>query len=255
MTDIRTDDLKISDFVTTSPMCRKEDYRQPIAVNVDSRAAVRQAIIVRLRHQGIEFHTRSDWGATAARESSMTGERSYDGVALHHAGNSHTCAAAGAEQLRSVQAEHLRRSGYTDIGYHYAVDCAGAVYEARDIRFRGAHIESRNTGLVGIVMLADLSVRGEQRRAEEGLPFWKRSGWGVLPSSDDMDLAYEEVTTAQIESSGKLIEALRQHFPIESLGGHSEWAKLREGRRSCPGVYGMIATDMLRTQLGLKKPA
>lgn len=57
------------------------------------------------------------------------------------------------------------------------------------------------------------------------------------------------------EKSRKLIEALRQHFPIESLGGHGEWAKLRDGRRSCPGAYGMIATDMLRTLLGLKKPA
>ena len=45
--------------------------------------------------------------------------------------------------------------GWTDIGYHFVIDPAGTIYEGRDIRVRGAHVEGANTGKVGLLLLGD----------------------------------------------------------------------------------------------------
>ncbi len=129
-----------------------------VQVKVDHKAATRQAIIVALRGDGLIFKSRSDWKAKPDKNSDGP-EWDYHGVALHHAGNSFSCAAAGAAQMR--KAEGIDLSSFGHLNYHYAVACDGTIYEALDIRGNGAHIASGNTGVVGVVMLADLTARDE----------------------------------------------------------------------------------------------
>ena len=67
------------------------------------------------------------------------------------------------------QAEAIDIKSFGQVSYHYAVDCQGIIYEALDIRKKGSHIEGGNTGVIGIVFLADFSVRGEAGRYGPGV--------------------------------------------------------------------------------------
>ena len=66
-----------------------------------------------------------------------------------------------ATDTRSVSA-HLenirrlhRRKGWGDIGYHFAVDPAGRVWEGRSLGWQGAHVKDHNPGNIGIVVLGN----------------------------------------------------------------------------------------------------
>lgn len=49
------------------------------------------------------------------------------------------------------QAEETDIKSFNHLSYHYAIDCTGVVYEALDIREKGAHLKGANTGKIGIV--------------------------------------------------------------------------------------------------------
>jgi hypothetical protein len=52
--------------------------------------------------------------------------------------------------------------GFDDIGYHFGIDCQGNIYEGRDVRLKGSSVHNFNTGVIGIVLLNNLTT------AEEG---------------------------------------------------------------------------------------
>jgi hypothetical protein len=54
-----------------------------------------------------------------------------------------------------IQALHMQRRGYADIGYHYVIDAAGLLYAGRDLGVRGAHTGGANTGSVGACLLGN----------------------------------------------------------------------------------------------------
>jgi hypothetical protein len=158
MSDIDTTDLKLSQFETNAAMRPKSEEPAAVVVGVDNQAATRQAIIVRLRREGCEFKTRSEWKARAPKKD-LEPDWNHHSIALHHAGNSFSCSADGAEQLRRAQEQEMAGI-FDDVSYRYAIDGNGVIYEARDIRFKGGHIDTGNSGVVSIVLLADLSRRG-----------------------------------------------------------------------------------------------
>lgn len=252
MSDVRSDDLKVSAFDTWALIEQRRGQRASVTVEVDDRAAVRQRIIVELRRSKVDFMTRSDWKAKDAKTTAIEQDWNYWGVALHHAGNSYTCNADGAASMRRVQEAHFSKD-YADVGYHYAIDCGGTVYEGRDIRFQGAHV-GKTPGVIGIVLLADLSVRGDQRRAEQAFPWWKKSAFG-LGTLDDVATSHDEPTEPQVAGLEMLTTVLKDNFPsIERFGGHREWARLKNDARACPGAYGLILAQMMRTKFKLKVP-
>ena len=77
-----------------------------------------------------------------------------------HAGRSYECS-SGSEQMLETQ-EMQMDEGYDDIGYHFGIDCSGVIYEGRDIRLKGSNVRNYNTGVIGIVLLNNLTT------AEEG---------------------------------------------------------------------------------------
>ncbi|TDN68877.1 N-acetylmuramoyl-L-alanine amidase [Paraburkholderia sp. BL10I2N1] len=133
-----------------------------IGIKVDNRAATRQAIINRVRQSGMNFVERSNWAAHKNRPARMHDDWDYSKIAIHHAGRSFTCGPA-ALQLQDIQDMQMGRNSAAsdDIGYHYALDCVGNVFEARDIRFKGENVHNYNTGVIGIVLLENLTDRGE----------------------------------------------------------------------------------------------
>lgn len=163
MSSIRKDDLKTGTFDSRvwTEAKRAADVKT-VQVKVDSKAATRQAVIVELRRGG-EVVTRSQWNAKPSKNSDGP-DWDYHSIAIHHAGNSFSCDADNATQLRKAEEIDFKEFGH--LSYHYAISCDGTIYEALDIREKGAHIEKMNTGIIGIVMLADLSLHGEAYKEE-----------------------------------------------------------------------------------------
>jgi N-acetyl-anhydromuramyl-L-alanine amidase AmpD len=78
-------------------------------------------------------------------------------ITVHHDGmdpffaSDRGSVAAHLELIRQLH----RRKGWGDIGYHYAVDRAGRVWEARPLAYQGAHVKDHNPGNIGVVVLGN----------------------------------------------------------------------------------------------------
>lgn len=254
MKKIRTDDLKSGPFDTWAVIeAKRAETVKTVQVEIDNKAATRQAIIVALRRQGFTFETRSDWEARPSISSDGP-DWNYRGIALHHAGNSFSCDARGVDQIRKAEQIDLKSFGH--ISYHYAIACDGTVYEALDIREKGAHIAGGNTGVIGIVMLADLSAPGEAYKEEYARKPWFGKMKGIFQwGPDQLDLTTDQPPDLQIKALFALVEVLQRFFPISMLGGHREYQKRSNGEgRACPGVRGMILVNKLRSDYKLEEP-
>lgn len=170
----------------------------------------------------------------------------YDKIAIHHAGRSFTCGPA-ALQLQDIQNLQMNRNpaASDDIGYHYALDCFGNVFEGRDIRFKGENVHNYNTGVIGIVLLENLTEPGE---GHDGVArFTKLLNSLGLNSKPQVPLKQK----ASLES---FIAILREFFYINTLGGHREYpGQLGEGK-ICPGNTGLALVNELRKSTGLSAP-
>lgn len=229
-----------------------------IEVTVNNRAAVRQAILDAVKAQGVRVQTRSDWKAKAPAKSPKQ-DWDYTQIAIHHAGNSFSCSANGVTEMHRVEDIDLRIFG--QVSYHYAIDCHGVIYEALDIRYKGSHILDGNTGVIGIVLLADLSRPGEAATngPDVGAMF-KRDGFTDAAkelagqTKDFFEFNHDVPSEPQITAAETLRKALASYFNIEKLGGHREFPKQLENARACPGSYGMAVADVLRRSLKVRKP-
>lgn len=99
---------------------------------------------------------RKDWGALPinAYKYRVDPDR-RTGIVIHHSvtemGRSQDDV---MEILRRIDKQHQDK-GWGGIGYNYAVDYAGRVYEARGMNWLGAHTAGHNTANYGIVFIGD----------------------------------------------------------------------------------------------------
>jgi hypothetical protein len=110
--------------------------------------------------------------------------------------------------IRDIQTVHRRDEGYADIGYHFLIDPAGAVYEGRSLALQGAHAgnSALNAGNIGVALLGNFE--------QDPLP------------------------RAQAQALVDLLDALRDRFGIrvERIYGHAEIRRLGGlGVTACPG--------------------
>lgn len=209
-------------------------------ISVNDRAATREAIINQVRSHGNGFVPRSDWNAKPYVESGEGRETlaldwEYTKIAIHHAGRSYACG-VGAFQLQDVEHEHMDGPIKTAaVGYHYALDCSGTVFEGRDIRFKGANVSKNNTGTIGIVLLENLT------SATETVGSFFAKTMNGIPS-------------AQKDATHVLIKALHDHFNITVLGGHREFPNQASEGKICPGNVGISFVQELRAEFGLSRP-
>lgn len=223
------------------------DYRNkpPTVVTVNDRAAVRDAIITRVRQSGFEFVPRSDWAAHKSRPAGLDNDWTYNAIAIHTAGRSYTCGPA-ALQMQQIQDMHMKGRGWSDIAYHYAMDCFGNIYEGRDIRFKGAHLSNFNTGIIGIVLLENLM---EPNEGDDFISKIKRAVGSVVT------LDSPSIPEQQEENLKVFVKILQEFFPIKTLGGHREFPRQNEGEgHTCPGNVGLRLVGRLRKSSGLSKP-
>lgn len=215
---------------------------QPIPIKVDDRAATREAVIRKVRSLGRRFVERSQWKAKPPQKP-LVEDWNYSMIALHHAGRSYSCA-PGAEQMADTQDDHLA-GRYDDIGYHFGVDCAGVIYEGRDIRFKGSSVLDYNTGVIGVVMLNNLTT------AEEGddlLALGRKTAEALGLNTTN------QIPGPQIDAVLDLIDAIKSVFVIKHFGGHREYPGQRAEGKVCPGNVGMELVRNIRTKTQLLPP-
>lgn len=98
---------------------------------------------------------RKAWGALP-RQNPRVIEHSYrTGVVIHH---SVTATGKSREDvyaiLRQIDAYH-REEKYGGIGYNACVDYAGRIYQARGLKYQGAHVVDNNARNYGICYIGD----------------------------------------------------------------------------------------------------
>lgn len=94
-------------------------------------------------------------------------------ITVHHDGMTAfrtTSKQSAMARIESIRRAHVRQ-GWADIGYHYVIDPAGRVYEARSTRLQGAHVKYNNEENLGILVLGNYNsqpVTSETRAAIDG---------------------------------------------------------------------------------------
>ncbi|MFF2523580.1 peptidoglycan recognition protein family protein [Streptomyces liangshanensis] len=134
--------------------------------------------------------TRKGWGADEnLRERKFGYTKSVKAAFVHHSatGNNYTCAQAPSV-LRGIYRYHVVSSGWRDIGYNFAIDKCGNIYEGRAggvaKPVMGAHTLGFNTNSVGIAVLGTYSSTNPPAAATTAiakLTAWKLGLYGVNP--------------------------------------------------------------------------
>jgi hypothetical protein len=105
---------------------------------------------------------RSAWtreGPNMATIAPMNGARL---ITFHHAGDpkpfTTTDYTETAQHLEWVRAYHRSR-GFKDIGYHFAIDRAGRVWQLRSLAYQGEHTRNNNEHNIGIVVIGNFDMQ------------------------------------------------------------------------------------------------
>jgi len=111
--------------------------------------------------------TRSQWSAQPFRGTPVNlAAPNYQYMTWHHAaGYSAETESEGRAQMRAMQDLHQNVRGWSDIGYQFAIDRGGRLYQGRPFMdnstslsqvprlARGAHVGGANTGNIGVVIM------------------------------------------------------------------------------------------------------
>ncbi|NJL94915.1 MAG: N-acetylmuramoyl-L-alanine amidase [Anaerolineae bacterium] len=79
----------------------------------------------------------------------------YTTAVIHH-----TVIYEGDDLLTMQEAQRLHQQDrkWADVGYHYLIGKAGAIYEGRSVTVRGVHTAGYNTGTVGVCLMGNFMV-------------------------------------------------------------------------------------------------
>ncbi|MET8326444.1 peptidoglycan recognition protein [Streptomyces sp. NPDC005181] len=136
--------------------------------------------------------TRKGWGADEKlRERAFAYTKTVKAAFIHHSatGNNYTCSQAPSV-LRGIYRYHVKSSGWRDIGYNFAVDKCGNIYEGRaggvTKPVLGAHTLGFNTNSMGIAVLGTFTTSNPPAAAVNAiakLTAWKLGLFGANPRS------------------------------------------------------------------------
>lgn len=134
--------------------------------------------------------SRKGWGANEKlRERQFGYTKTVKAAFVHHSatGNNYTCKQAPSV-IRGIYRYHVTSSGWRDIGYNFAVDKCGNIYEGRaggvTKPVQGAHTLGFNTNSTGIAVLGSYSRTNPPAAvttAVAKLAAWKLGLHGINP--------------------------------------------------------------------------
>jgi uncharacterized protein with LGFP repeats len=173
--------------------------------------------------------TRRGWGADEKlREKKFGYTKTVKAAFLHHtaSGNNYTCAQAPSV-LRSIYRYHVKSSGWRDLGYNFAIDKCGNIYEGRAGGVAkpvlGAHTLGFNTNTTGIAVIGSYSTVNPPKAAVSAvsrLAAWKLGLHGRNPNG-----------TTVLKSGGGNLYKKGANVRLRVISGH------RDGfATACPGA-------------------
>ncbi len=71
--------------------------------------------------------------------------------------------------IKDVQKLHIFDNDWADIGYNYIIDTYGHIYAGRDPQYIGSHVQGKNSGSLGILMLGYYGDVGMTPAAKQSL--------------------------------------------------------------------------------------
>jgi hypothetical protein len=91
-------------------------------------------------------------------------------ITFHHAGDPKPFTTSDytetAQHLEWVRSYHRSR-GFKDIGYHFAIDRAGRVWQLRSLGYQGEHTRNNNEHNIGIVVLGNFDMQSMTAAQQE----------------------------------------------------------------------------------------
>ncbi|MFF9901116.1 peptidoglycan recognition protein [Streptomyces longispororuber] len=181
--------------------------------------------------------TRRGWGADERlRERDFAYTKTVKAAFLHHTvtGNKYRCSQAPSV-LRSIYRYHVKSSGWRDIGYNFAVDKCGNIYEGRAGGVAkpvlGAHTLGFNTNSMGIAVIGTYTSAAPPKAAVNAvarLTAWKLGLFGANPRGK-----------TYLKSGGGNLYRKGTKVRLHVISGH------RDGfATECPGrrLYGKLGT-------------
>jgi len=113
---------------------------------------------------------RSAWahaGPDLARVDAMNGVRL---ITFHHSGDPKPFWENGvpetAQHLEYVREYHRQRN-FQDIGYHFAIDRMGRVWQLRSLKYQGQHVRYNNEHNIGVVCLGNFDMQAMTSQQKE----------------------------------------------------------------------------------------
>lgn len=100
---------------------------------------------------------RSKWTSSGTKDWLADPMGSVNRITVHHDAIMPVPSGTYSDSLRRMQLirkGHLN-NGWADIGYHFAIDPSGRVWQARPLSYQGAHVKDHNPGNLGIVVFGN----------------------------------------------------------------------------------------------------
>ncbi|MEI7034354.1 peptidoglycan recognition protein [Streptomyces pratensis] len=170
----------------------------------------------------------------------------YTGAAkalfVHHTGNpnDYDCAQV-PELIRAVQADHIEKDGWDDIGYNFLVDRCGTLYEGRAGGVArpvlGAHTKGFNADTVGVAAIGNFAAGAEVPKPMMDT-LVRLAAWKLRPGADPMGTV--DLVSTNDESRFDRGQVAR----LNVISGHRDGFETR-----CPGdaLYGLLPQLRERT--------
>lgn len=139
-------------------------------------------------------------------------ESTFQTLVIHH---SVVYRGSDIATMHEIQRSHRQTRGWADVGYHFMVGKSGDIFEGRDIRVRGTHVEGYNTGSLGVCLLGNFT--------------------------------WETITDAQLNGLQVLMNWLVPYLNIPCLAAHRDF----NGQTECPGDNLMNVVTALALAFGM----
>lgn len=162
---------------------------------------------------------RATWTSSRPNTRNMDRMGRLRYVTVHHDGLKTPLArsdrGSSVARLETIRRGHVVHNRWADIGYHYAIDRSGRIWECRPLSWQGAHVKGHNEGNVGILVMGNFEI--------------------------------ERPTNAQVAALNLQISALMAAFgiPPRNVMTHQEWPT---ARTSCPGRHLQPQFDRLKSK-------
>ncbi|MEQ8770866.1 MAG: peptidoglycan recognition family protein [Phycisphaerales bacterium] len=161
---------------------------------------------------------RSQWAKGGPKTWLADPMRGIQRITIHHDAIASPSGSvqASIDRLESIRRGHLGH-GWADIGYHFAIDPAGRVWEARPLDLQGAHVKDQNPHNLGIMLMGNF---------ERSTP----------------------TIHAQIALQQTIAWAMASHrVPLRGVKTHREWAPT-----ACPGRNLQSVMNSMRSDGSLR---